>query len=292
MTLPSRRARPVCREIVLRRPASRWSCARSPPTSTGSIGTSCRRSSCRDAGTSYRVQRQHRDSRSSVFYSLSCLRRPVARWQRSARPARDPGRGRALLGARRGRIRARGYGLRPHGWLIPDEEPRRRPDPRLGWTLVPDRVGQKRIGGRPVDYAIDPAGYRVRRARRTRRSRPPDAPLHRRIRDVRRRPGLGGERPRPGRRDDWIQSANLAVHGFSTDQAYLRLQIELPRFRRPVAVVSLFMTALFGRNLDEDRPHLGPASRGLPAEQSASRSRWPSSSCRTAATRRSIAASR
>jgi len=46
------------------------------------------------------------------------------------------------------------------------------------------------------------------------------------------------------------QSANLAVHGFGTDQAYLRLQMELARFRRPVAVVSLFMTALFGRNLD------------------------------------------
>jgi hypothetical protein len=55
-----------------------------------------------------------------------------------------------------------------------------------------------------------------------------------------------------------IQSANLAVHGFASDQAYLRLQMELPRFQRPVAVVSLFMTTLFGRNLDRERPHLGP----------------------------------
>jgi hypothetical protein len=43
--------------------------------------------------------------------------------------------------------------------------------------------------------------------------------------------------------------------------------MELPRFRRPVAVVSLFMTALFGRNLDDDRPHLGPGLVWLPAEQ-------------------------
>ena len=64
-----------------------------------------------------------------------------------------------------------------------------------------------------------------------------------------------------------IQSANLAVHGFGTDQAYLRLETELPRFRRPVAVVSLFMTALFGRNLDDDRPHLGPGPVWLPAAQ-------------------------
>ena len=63
------------------------------------------------------------------------------------------------------------------------------------------------------------------------------------------------------------QSANLAVHGFGTDQAYLRLQTELARFRRPVAVVSLFMTALFGRNLDDDRPHLGPGLVWLKPEQ-------------------------
>jgi hypothetical protein len=32
-------------------------------------------------------------------------------------------------------------------------------------------------------------------------------------------------------------------------------------------VVSLFMTALFGRNLDEDRPHLGPGLVWLQPEQ-------------------------
>jgi hypothetical protein len=64
-----------------------------------------------------------------------------------------------------------------------------------------------------------------------------------------------------------IQSANMAVHGYATDQAYLRLELELPHFRRPVAVVSLFMTQLFGRNLDDDRPHLGPGLVWLPAAQ-------------------------
>ena len=66
-----------------------------------------------------------------------------------------------------------------------------------------------------------------------------------------------------------IQSANLAVHGYSTDQEYLRLEAELPHFRRPVAVVSLFMTALFGRNLDDDRPHLRPGLVWLPAQSHA-----------------------
>src|SRR5438874_2818065 len=63
------------------------------------------------------------------------------------------------------------------------------------------------------------------------------------------------------------QSANRAVHGYSNDQAYLRLEKELPRFRRPVAVVTLFMAALFGRNLDDDRPHLGPGLVWLPASE-------------------------
>lgn len=56
-----------------------------------------------------------------------------------------------------------------------------------------------------------------------------------------------------------VQSASLAVHGFATDQSYLYLESELPRFQRPVAVVTLFMPAL-----------LGPESR---RQSSASRTR-------------------
>jgi hypothetical protein len=54
-----------------------------------------------------------------------------------------------------------------------------------------------------------------------------------------------------------IQSANLAVSAYASDQAYLRLETELPRFRRPVAIVALFTPSLFDRNMDDDRPHLG-----------------------------------
>ena len=157
--------------------------------------------------------------------------------------------------------------LRAAEWLVPDEEPRRRVDSRLGWTFVPARTGHNTVAGRVIEYAIDPAGYRVRRL---------DEPVD---------PGLPtilfmGESVMFGEGLTWeesipaqvglimgIQSANLAVHGFASDQAYLRLQTELPRFRRPVAVVSLFMAALFGRNLDDDRPHLAPGLVWLPAEQ-------------------------
>ena len=152
-------------------------------------------------------------------------------------------------------------------WLAREEEPRRRPDPRLGWTFVPARSGHNTVGGRVVEYAIDPAGYRVRRL---------DEPVD---------PGrpsmlFAGESVMFGEGLTWeegvpaqvgalmnVQSANLAVHGFGTDQAYLRLEKELPAFRRPTAVLVLFMTALFGRNLDDDRPHLGPGLVWLPAQQ-------------------------
>jgi hypothetical protein len=157
--------------------------------------------------------------------------------------------------------------LRPSSahWLVPDEEPRRRADPRLGWSFEPSRTGQKAIGGRVIDYAFDSSGYRVRRA-----DQPVD-PARPTIlfsgESVMDGDGLTWEESVPARVGAMlaVQSANLAVDGFSTDQAYLRLQTELPRFRQPVAVVALFMTALFGRNLDDDRPHLGPGLVWLPA---------------------------
>jgi hypothetical protein len=153
----------------------------------------------------------------------------------------------------------------PAEWQLRDEEPRRQDDPQLGWVLVSGRVGKVSIGGRSIDYAIDAAGYRVSRA-----GEHVDAA----------RPAIvfGGESVMFGEGLTWeesipaqvealtgIQSANLAVHGYSTDQIYLRLTRELPRFRRPVAVVTIFMTELFGRNLDADRPHLAPGLVWQPA---------------------------
>ena len=173
----------------------------------------------------------------------------------------------AVLALGAGEIVLRRVHLRAAEWLAPDEEPRRRADARLGWTFEPARTGHSTIGSRVVDYAFDAAGYRVRRV---------DEPV-----DLD-RPTIVfvGESVMFGEGLTWdesvpaqvgaimgIQSANLAVHGFSTDQAYMRLERELPRFRQPVAVVSLFMTALFGRNLDDDRPHLAPGMAWLPAAE-------------------------
>ncbi len=146
--------------------------------------------------------------------------------------------------------------LRPAEWRAVEEEPRRRPDPRIGWTFVPARTGYGRSGGRTIEYAFDAGGYRVRHpAQPVDPSRPSilfagESVLF--------GDGLAYDESVPAQVEAMlgVQSANMSVYGYSTDQMYLKLESELPRFRRPLAVVSLFMTTLFGRNLDDDRPHL------------------------------------
>jgi hypothetical protein len=144
------------------------------------------------------------------------------------------------------------------------EEPLRQPDSKLGWTFAPAREGRTIVGGRKIAYAIDSLGYRVRD-----RSTPVDVNL----------PSIlfTGESIIAGYGLNWnesipaqvgavlrMQSANIAVFGYANDQAYLRLTAELPRFRRPLAVVSLFVPSLFVRNLGDDRPHLGPGLEWKP----------------------------
>ena len=156
--------------------------------------------------------------------------------------------------------------LRAAEWLAPSEEPLRQPNQRLGWTFVPARSGQGAIGGRVIDYSFDSAGYRVRRPDE---AVDPSQPAIICVGEsVMFGEGLTWEESIPVQTAALlgIQSANLAVHGFGTDQMYLRLETELPHFRQPVAVVALFMTALFGRNLDDDRPHLAPGLVWLPAQ--------------------------
>jgi hypothetical protein len=153
---------------------------------------------------------------------------------------------------------------RPGDWLGRDQEPRRQADARLGWTFVPSRTGHSTLGGRDVSYTFDQSGYRVRRA---------DEPVDPRRptvlftgESVMFGKGLTCEESVPAQVGALMgkQSANLAVDGYGNDQAFLRLQQELPRFQRPVAVVAIFITTLFGRDLDDDRPHLGPGLVWLP----------------------------
>ena len=153
----------------------------------------------------------------------------------------------------------------PAEWLFHEEEPRRQPDAHLGWTLVPFRTGHLTIGGRAIDHAIDRSGYRARRADAV--ADPARPAIVFAGESVIFGEGLTFDESIPARVAAMtaVQTVNLGVNGYSNDQAFLRLQQELPRFQHPVAVVSLFMPVLFGRNLDDDRPHLGPGLTWEPA---------------------------
>jgi len=174
----------------------------------------------------------------------------------------------AVLAVAAAEVALRFVQWRPAEWLVATEEPRRQVDPLLGWVLAPSHAGRSRVGGRDVEYATDAGGYRVRR-------------IDEHVDPVQPSVVFGGESVMFGEGLTWdesipaqvgamlhVQSANLAVHGYSTDQIYLRLARELPRFRRPTAIVTVFMTELFGRNLDTDRPHLAPGLVWQPAERS------------------------
>jgi hypothetical protein len=159
----------------------------------------------------------------------------------------------------------RKFYARASEWRAIDEEPRRRPDARLGWSFVPGRTGFNQSGGRRIAYTFDAAGYRVRSADRPVDIRQPSLLFA--GESVMFGDGLTYDESIPAQVEAMlgVQSVNLAVYGYSTDQAFLRLAAELPEFRKPEAVVLLFMTALFGRNLDDDRPHLRPGLEWEPA---------------------------
>jgi hypothetical protein len=147
-----------------------------------------------------------------------------------------------------------------------DQEPVRTREPLYGWGFLPDHEGSVRLDGRTIHYATGPYGYRAPAA------------------------GVGPDLSKPtivfageslvfGYGLDWpdtipaqvqaisgIQAANIAVNAHAIDQTYLRVRAELPRFRRPVALVVPFMARTMDRNLDSDRPHLDAALRWHPAE--------------------------
>ena len=147
----------------------------------------------------------------------------------------------------------------------PGEEPPRQPDKTLGWVFAPAHDGSTIVGERKISYSIDALGYRVRDR---------DKPVNVNLPSIL----FTGESIIAGYGLNWdetipaqvgaaleVQSAIIAVFGYANDQAYLRLTSELPRFHRPLAVVSLFIPALFGRNLGDDRPHLGPGLHWISA---------------------------
>jgi hypothetical protein len=218
-----------------------------------------------------RMVSAERALRATIFLAGALLllaRRPVARalvWAGAA------GMLRALLAVLlalgTAELALRLHPLYPHDADPLGLEPRRVPDARLGWRYLPSRSVIAREAGRAVAYSFDDASIRVSG---------PGAKIDRA------RPTLifTGESIITGFGLDWdqtiparvgaslgLQSANLAATDYSNDQSYLRLAAELPRFQKPVAVLTLFMPSLLERNLLDNRPHLGPGLVWQPPHQ-------------------------
>ena len=198
--------------------------------------------------------------------------RPRAgRYARSRRRREILGRAVLIVGAMASAVITTELILRTRTWhpaqFFGHEEPLRIIDSRLGWVFVPGHHGHQSVDGRRVDYVVDSNGYRVSGT-----SRAIDFKLPTVV--------LSGESSIVGQGLQWgdsiagqleahlgVQIANVAVHGYSTDQSLMRLGAELPRFSCPVAVVSIFMTGLLDRNLDDDRPFLDRNLHWHPARQ-------------------------
>jgi hypothetical protein len=147
----------------------------------------------------------------------------------------------------------------------PREEPLRRKDPRLGWAFTPSRVGYVAFAGRTIGYAFDGRGYRVPDL--THPVDPGQPSILFLGESIITGYGLHWRESIPARVGAALgrQSANLSVYGYANDQSLMRLQQELPRFARPIAVISLFSPGLVFRDFDDDRPHLGPDQTWRPA---------------------------
>ena len=142
----------------------------------------------------------------------------------------------------------------------PMYEPRRVWDTTFGWRQLADRTGYGVTSGRRLEYAFDVHGYRVRR-----QTEPVDYAKPSIIfagESIVQGHGLTYDESAPAQLQalTGVQTANIAVGGYATDQLYLLLKSELPKFHAPVAVVVIFMPSLFHRTMDTDRPHL---TRGL-----------------------------
>jgi len=160
----------------------------------------------------------------------------------------------AALAATEGILHTRTWRATQERWG--SKEPQRQRDDLTGWSFVPDHHGQAEVDGRAVDYATDRFGYRVAQAgEQTDLARPTII--------------LAGESVMHGYGLQWgetigaqvqamtgVPVANIAINAHATDQTYMRLRRELPRFARPVALIVPFVPLLFDRNLDQDRPYL------------------------------------
>jgi hypothetical protein len=168
----------------------------------------------------------------------------------------------ALVGTELG-LRAAGIPY-SSAW-VPAESAIARFDPELGWSYIPDISLSRQSGGRWWSVFINRYGVRVPRPAF---EHDPDQPSLVLIggsyafgHGLSYGESLSGQLE--GRVGPDVQVVNLGVQAYGSDQALLALRRHLPRFRRPAAVVYVFMAEHIIRNGVSDRRLLIPSARFL-----------------------------
>jgi lysophospholipase L1-like esterase len=134
--------------------------------------------------------------------------------------------------------------------------PPMRIDATGNYVPIPSRVKEFEVQGRNIHYEIDADGNR---ARATRDVADLDAPtILFTGESITQGWGVAYEQTYPNLvgRALGVQTVNLAVTGFSSDQAFLRLREALPKFVRPLAVVTIVLPTQLERTVSDGRRRL------------------------------------
>ena len=149
-------------------------------------------------------------------------------------------------------------------------EPDSEGDPRFTYRARRSHVTEHVVGEKKLRFVIDANGYRVRsKDEIVDHARPTILFTGESVASGF---GLNYEETYAAMVADGlgVQSVNLAVQGYGSDYAHVRLAEELPRFSHPLGTVSLVMHMLVDRNVWPDRPHFvifeDGTSRFVPAE--------------------------
>lgn len=153
---------------------------------------------------------------------------------------------------------------RAHPSVPPTHEVLGIPHGRYGWIWKPSYSATERVGRRTPQWAFNRDGIRVRS---------PDEELDPSAPTIL----FTGESIAAGKGLEYdetypalisahlgVQSVNLAVNAYGADQAYLRLVDAIPRFKRLIATVTVFLPVQIGRNLLDDKARLVLGSSGAP----------------------------
>jgi hypothetical protein len=144
----------------------------------------------------------------------------------------------------------------PPGLRVFHYEPDSEGDPRYVYRPIRSHVTGCRVGDKTLRFVIDANGYRVPSTDFEVGFTRPTILLT--GESVASGFGLNYEETYPsmiaGRLG--VQTINVAVQGYGSDGAYMRLSEELPRFEHLIATVTMVNHMMVDRNVWPDRPHL------------------------------------